>query len=118
MSLSPTVKVVTARVAVPPAMTADEPRSVSAPQGLEIPSGTTAELIEREDFVTDFRRTVGPATDSQNAMVPSEEPVGAGATVPVSVTLWPSNPGLGEAASLVTVAAAAVMVSVTGSEVE
>ena len=51
-------------------------------------------------------------------MVPTGEAVGIGATVPVSVTLCPSNPGFGEIVRMVVVVAGGLTVTVTGSEVE
>ena len=41
----------------------------------------------------------------RNVTVPSDEPVGAGVTVAVSVTVWPNVAGLGEPASTVVVGA-------------
>src|SRR5579862_8616689 len=98
-----------------------EPSAVSAPQGLAPPAGRIAKAprVAAADLLLVPRPTMMSSEPaSQKVMVPSGEPVGTGATVPVRVMVWPATPGIGEIPRVVAVLAAAVIVTVTGSEVE
>ena len=119
MLWSPTARVVTARVALPSDPTFAEPSNASAPHGPGAGPFAPEARGERGVFAPNERWTpTSGVPESQNAMVPSDEPVGTGATAPTSVTLCPSNPGFGEIVSVVAVVAAALIVSVTTLEVE
>ena len=60
----------------------------------------------------------GDVPPSQNKTDPSDEPVGTGFTVAVSVTVCPAVAGFGETVSVVEVVVTAFTVTFTAADVE
>ena len=117
-----TERLVVVNIAIPEELTVIVPSKVPLPQGAGVsgvmrggvrpfPAGT---------FGINLSTALGPIVPpSQKMTLPSGDPVGAGVTVAVNVTVWPKVAGFGKAVSAVDVAVGrALIVSVATDDVE
>jgi hypothetical protein len=116
-----TERLVVVNIAIPEELKVIVPSKVPLPQGAGV-SGVMCggvRPLPARTFGINLSTTLGPIVPpSQKMTLPSGDPVGAGVTVAVNVTVWPKVAGFGRAVSAVDVAVgSALIVSVATAEV-